>query len=67
MRYLQFYFLHYESTRVDLQFHCHDKYLTLTLASISAIENVHISLTNTDETVLNCTECLSMVAQGICT
>ena len=36
-----------------------NKYLTLTQTSVSTLENVHISLINTDETVLNCTEMLS--------
>ena len=45
-----------ESTRVGLQFQYHDQYSIITQALVLAPENVHISLTNTGETVLNCTE-----------
>ena len=48
----------YESTRVGLQVQYHDQYSIVTKALVLAPEifNVHISLTNTDKTVLNCTE-----------
>ena len=45
-----------ESTRVGLQFQYHDQYSIVTQALVLAPENVHISLMNTGETVLNCTE-----------
>ena len=45
-----------ESARVGLHFHYLGKPSTLTSESVSALENVQISLTNINETVLNCTE-----------
>ena len=45
-----------ESAKIDLQFGYQNKSSTLTQVLVSALENVHISWTNTDETVLNYTE-----------
>ena len=56
IRYLWFTVSYYESTRVGLQFQYHDQYSIVTQALVLAPENVHISLMNTGETDLNCTE-----------